>query len=163
MTRPQRFKTGVQLYGNLTRKQLANLVRLRTGHCRLNSYLNRHNIIEDPSCDCGCGIETVKHFLLLCKKYEESRNELQKKVGQRNMRMENLLGDPKLVKDTLCHSSDSIDLNRIELLDFEDDSISQFMHSNRIVYNAVATSTNIYTDSISSKPPNASAARRRKR
>src|SRR5579859_7384155 len=39
MTRPRRFKTGEQLYGGLPRKQLANLVRLRTGHCRLNSYL----------------------------------------------------------------------------------------------------------------------------
>jgi len=101
MTRPQRFKTGVQLYSDLPRKQLVNLVRLRTGHCRLNSYLNRRNIIEDPSCDCGRGIENVKHFLLLCKKYEAPRNELRKKVGGRNMRMENLLGDPKLVKDTL--------------------------------------------------------------
>ena len=54
-----------------------------------------------PSCDCGRGIENVKHFLLLCKKYEAPRNELRKKVGGRNMRMENLLGDPKLVKDTL--------------------------------------------------------------
>lgn len=43
----------------------------------------------------------LKHFLLLCKNHEEPRNELQKKVGRRNMRMENLLGDPKLVKDTL--------------------------------------------------------------
>jgi ribonuclease HI len=101
ITRPRRFKTGVQLYGELPRKKLANLIRLRTGHCRLNSYLNRCNIIEDPSCDCGHGIENVKHFLLLCKKYEEARKELRKKVGGRNMRMENLLGDPKLIKDTL--------------------------------------------------------------
>jgi len=37
----------------------------------------------------------------LCKKYEEPRSELQRKVGRRNMRVESLLGDPKLVKDTL--------------------------------------------------------------
>jgi len=43
----------------------------------------------------------VKHFLLLCKKYEEPRNELRKKVGWKNMRMENLLGDPKPVAETL--------------------------------------------------------------
>ena len=101
LTRPRRVKTGVQLYGSLPRKQLTNLIRLRTGHCRLNSYLNQRNIIEDPTCDCGRGIENVKHFLLLCKKYEGPRKELRKKVGGRNMRMENLLGDPKLVKDTL--------------------------------------------------------------
>ena len=80
---------------------MANLVRLHTGHCCLNSYLSRHNIIEDPTCDCGRGIETVRHFLLLCKKYEEPRSELQRKVGRRNMRVESLLRDPKLVKDTL--------------------------------------------------------------
>jgi hypothetical protein len=101
MTRPQRYKTGVQLYGELPRKQLANLIRLRTGHCRLNHYLNRRKIIEDPRCECGRGIENVKHFLLLCKKYEKERRELKKKVGARNMRMESLLGDPKLVKETL--------------------------------------------------------------
>jgi ribonuclease HI len=101
MTRPQRYKTGVQLYGELPRKQLANLIRLRTGHCRLNHYLNRHKIIEDPKCECGRGIENVKHFLLLCKKYEKQRRELKKKVGARNMRTESLLGDPKLVKETL--------------------------------------------------------------
>ena len=101
LTRPKRVKTGVQLYGDLPRKQLANLIRLRTGHCRLNNYLNRYKIIEDPACDCGRGIETVKHFLLICKNHEEARKELRKKVGARNMRMEKLLGDPQLVKDTL--------------------------------------------------------------
>lgn len=66
---------------DLPRKQSANLIRLRIGHCRLNSYLNRHKIIEDLSCDCGRRIETVKHYLLLCKKSEEPRNELRKEVG----------------------------------------------------------------------------------
>ena len=49
----------------------------------------------------GCGVETVKHFLLTCRIYEGQRKELKKKVGGRNMRTENLLGDPKLIKDTL--------------------------------------------------------------
>ena len=43
----------------------------------------------------------MKHFLLICKNHEEARKELRKKVGTRNMRMENLLDDPQLVKDTL--------------------------------------------------------------
>ena len=43
----------------------------------------------------------MKLFLLVCKKHEEPRNELREKVGWRNVRMESLLGDPKLVKDTL--------------------------------------------------------------
>ena len=96
LSRPQRFKTEVRLYDDLPRKQHANLIRLRTGHCWLNSYLYRHStIIDDPACDYGRGVENVK---LLCKKYEGPRKELKKKVGGRNMRTENLLGDPKLVK-----------------------------------------------------------------
>ena len=43
----------------------------------------------------------MKHFLLICGKYEELRKELKKAVGARNMRTERLLGDPKLVKETL--------------------------------------------------------------
>ena len=45
---------------------------------------------------------TVKHFLLLFKNYEGSRKELEVGgEGKRNMRTESLLGDPKLVKNTL--------------------------------------------------------------
>ena len=101
ISRPQRCKTGVELYGKLTRKEIINLIRLRTGHCKLNIYLSKRKIVEDPECECGHGIETVKHFLLLCPKYEEQRSELRKEVGDRNMRLENLLGDPKIVRNTL--------------------------------------------------------------
>jgi hypothetical protein len=95
ISRPQRFKTGVELY--ITRKQLTILIILRTGHCKLNSYLNKRKIIEDPTRDCGRGIKNAKHFLLLCKKYEEPRNQLRKEVRCGSMRVENLLGDrPKV-------------------------------------------------------------------
>ena len=101
LTRSHRLKTGTRLYNNLTRKQSANLIRLHTDHYRLNKYLNQCNIIEESIYDCGHGIENVKHFLLLCKNYEEPRKELRKKIGGRNMRMKNLFDDPKLVKNTL--------------------------------------------------------------
>ena len=74
---------------------------MRTGHCKLNNYLSKRKIVEDPACECGHGIENVKHFLLLCPKHEEQRNELRKEVGSRNMRLENLLGDPKIIRNTL--------------------------------------------------------------
>ena len=97
----RRFKTGTRIYGELPRKQAANLIRLRTGHCRLNSYLHRYKIVDDPQCDCGKGIETPKHFLLTCKKYEKQRDQLRKKIGGRNMRLGILLGNPKTTKATL--------------------------------------------------------------
>ena len=43
----------------------------------------------------------MKHFLLECDKHTIARKELRKKVGWRNMRIQTLLGDPKVVKDTM--------------------------------------------------------------
>jgi hypothetical protein len=51
---------------------------------------------------CGHGIiETVKHFLLHCDKYERPRDQLRKKVGAGNMRMEKLLGSTEHIIDAL--------------------------------------------------------------
>ena len=101
LTRSRRLKTGTRLYDNLSRKQSANLIKLRIDHYRLNKYLNQCNIIEDSTCDYEHEIENVKHFLLQCKNHKESRKKLRKKMRERNMRMENLLDDSKLVKDML--------------------------------------------------------------
>jgi len=57
--------------------------------------------VDNPQCDCGKGIETPKHFLLTCKKYEKQWEQLRKKVGGRNMRLGNLLENPKTIKVTL--------------------------------------------------------------
>ena len=100
-TRSRRAKTGTQLYNSLTRKQGATLAQLHTEHCRLNQYLHRFKIIDDPNCECGHGIETAEHFLLHCRTYGKERKELREKIGWRKMRMPDLLGNPKIIKDTL--------------------------------------------------------------
>ena len=41
--------TGPKLYGELQRKHVVWIARLRTGHCHLNEYLHRFNIIETPN------------------------------------------------------------------------------------------------------------------
>ena len=65
------IKVGRKLYNEIsTRKHLAWLIRLRTGHCSLNQYLHRFNIMDDPTCACGQTIETVRHYLIHCKNYE---------------------------------------------------------------------------------------------
>ena len=43
----------------------------------------------------------MSHYLLKCEIYEEERDALRRKVGVQGMRVEQLLGDPKLVKHTL--------------------------------------------------------------
>ena len=87
------------MYNSLTRKQGATLIQLRTEHCRLNQYLHRFKIVDNPNCECGHGIETVEHFLLHCRTHEKERKELRKKIGWRKMRIPDLLGNP--LKDTL--------------------------------------------------------------
>jgi hypothetical protein len=76
---------------------------LRTGHCGLNYYLWRFKKIEEAECKkCGNGKqETVEHFLLECKGYCRERWKLRNKVGERNMKVETLLGRKDTVKDTM--------------------------------------------------------------
>ena len=95
ITKPAYVKTGKKMYNEMSREEMAILVRLRTGHCGLNHYLNKRQIVEDPNCECGKGIETVKHYLLDCQRYKTQRQILQAKVGRRNMREERLLGDKR--------------------------------------------------------------------
>ena len=57
--------TGAKIYQDIkNRKHIAWIARLRTGHCSLNKYLHRFNIIDKPICECGEGEETVEHYLV---------------------------------------------------------------------------------------------------
>jgi hypothetical protein len=94
--------TGPELYGALQqRKHVVCISRLRTGHCHLNEYLHRFNIIETAECECGAEKETTDHFLLNCELYDEERDELRRKVGVQGMRTSLLLGDKKIIKNTM--------------------------------------------------------------
>ena len=96
-------KQSSRIYGMLSkRKHIAWIARLRTGHCSLNSYLERFNIIDDAiGPGCGDATETVHHFLLVCEKYERLRDRMRKEVGVGGMKMEKLLGDSRRIKATV--------------------------------------------------------------
>ena len=86
----------------LTRRQTAQLARLRTGHCSLNQYLHRFGHADSPQCECGSGaIENVKHLLLHCPRYDRQRAKLAREVGVCGTRMERLLGRPRMIRHTL--------------------------------------------------------------
>ena len=76
------------------------LIRLRTGHCGLNSYLYHFGIEKESICECGEGNETVAHFLLRCEIFARQREKLIKEIGIGGMRVEELLGDLKCIKHT---------------------------------------------------------------
>ena len=99
MSKRDVFENGTKIYNNISnRQQMAWLVRLRTGHCSLNSYLHRFGKEEEPTCECGENNETVTHFLLRCERFARQREKLTKEVGIGGMRVEELLGDHKHVK-----------------------------------------------------------------
>jgi hypothetical protein len=56
--------------------------------------------MDSPTCKCGHGAETVKHFLLECPRYSESRKELRKEVAVGKIKVAKLLGDKKIIKHT---------------------------------------------------------------
>jgi ribonuclease HI len=102
-------KPSSQIYDQLgnERRHIAWIARLRTEHCSLNQYLERFNIIDDGKCECGQATETVKHYLLICSKYERERDKLRRKVGAQGMRVEKLLGDARRVGDTIQFIEDT--------------------------------------------------------
>ena len=83
------------------RKHVTWIARLRTGYCSLNKYLHRMNIIDDPTCACEDGPETVSHFLCKCQIYDKEREKLRLKVGMQGMNKEILLGDINIIPHTL--------------------------------------------------------------
>src|SRR5436190_19122300 len=99
----KRTKPRSQIYRQLVkRKHIAWIARLRTGHCSLNSYLERFKIIDHTICPaCGDAKQTAQHFLLVCQKDERERDRMRKMVGVGGMKMEKLLGDSRRIQYTV--------------------------------------------------------------
>ena len=51
-----------------------------TGHGRTRSYLHRFHIIDDPTCTCGRGQQTVNHLIYECADTSQQRTSLIREV-----------------------------------------------------------------------------------
>ena len=61
----------------LSRPDQCIIFQFRTGHCKLNSHLNRFNPEHPPLCrNCNHPHETVQHVLFDCQKLEDYRKQL---------------------------------------------------------------------------------------
>jgi len=111
MSKPRSIQQQYKRLGS--RIKASRLVSLRTGHCQLNSYLHRFNIIDTPLCDCESGAtETVEHYLLLCPRYDRERVKLARSVGVTGMRVEKLLRRPEFISHTLEYVEETKRLKR---------------------------------------------------
>ncbi|KAK6993002.1 hypothetical protein R3P38DRAFT_2656700 [Favolaschia claudopus] len=80
------------------------ITQLRTGHVALNAYLARFGAVNSPMCH-KCGEpETVRHYLLTCRRYSSERDLLRRKLyssGRQPLDMKTLLGRAKNKKHLL--------------------------------------------------------------
>ena len=64
-------------YHLLSQKQQVILVRLRTGHNRLNSHMHcKLKLVPSPTCPCGREEQTMEHVLQRCPLYEAIREDV---------------------------------------------------------------------------------------
>ena len=80
------------LYNTMNKKEASVLVQLRTGHLRLNSFLYKINTADTDQCECGRGPETIRHYLLLCPRYESQRRTLADKLGPQYGNVSHMVG-----------------------------------------------------------------------
>ena len=64
-------------YHTLDRAGQVTLIRLRTGHNRLNSHMHRKmNLVQSPLCTCGTEDQTTEHILQRCPAYQHLRRNI---------------------------------------------------------------------------------------
>ena len=62
--------------GDLSRRQICILNRLRSGHSRARAHLASKRFTVDESCECGEGLHNVEHLIWDCSSFSEHRSRL---------------------------------------------------------------------------------------
>ena len=78
------------------------MARLRIGHVGLNEYLTRFHMANNQNCSHCNSPETVHHFLIECRKYQNIRGKLKNSLrskGVRDFTVKSLLGGGNYKKD----------------------------------------------------------------
>lgn len=89
------------LYGALSSNEASLLIQCRTNHSYLGSYLFRVGAQETSQCSCGQDLETVKHVLFACPKWQAQRQVALAKVGPQWVDLSYILGGWSPVKDPI--------------------------------------------------------------
>ena len=75
------------------------VVQLRNGHCALRDYLHWRGHRPSPDCRRCREPETVRHYLLLCRRFEGPRHRLRRAVSELRLpfNLPTLLSHPKVI------------------------------------------------------------------
>ncbi|KAK7063814.1 hypothetical protein R3P38DRAFT_2491623 [Favolaschia claudopus] len=85
-------------YEDLHRGSCSIITQLRTGHIGLNAYLARFGAVDSPKCHTCGEPETVRHYLLTCRRFSKERDDLRHALhssGRQKLDIKTLLGRPK--------------------------------------------------------------------
>jgi ribonuclease HI len=80
------------IYNKLRYSEASILIQLRTGMCRLNSYLAKIGAAVSDLCPCGTATETIKHFLFRCPLWRQHRTELYQQTASKQGNLSFFLG-----------------------------------------------------------------------
>jgi len=78
----------LNLYSYTPRIFSTIIIRARTQAIGLKGYLGAKNLAPTRECDCGMGIETVKHLVLSCSKYQQLRQSIWRSASPIDLREE---------------------------------------------------------------------------
>jgi hypothetical protein len=84
------------LYDTLTCTEAQTLAQLRTGRSRLRGFLAKIGIEDDPECESDEGVETVRHSLLHCQRFQKLRLEMIEETQDRYGDLSYMLGGRSL-------------------------------------------------------------------
>ena len=83
---------------NLSREMEVIFSQCRLGKTRLNAALHKIKQVDSPLCE-HCSVEeTIYHFFLVCKKYDQHRTKLSENLKGKNIKklnLKNLLYNPE--------------------------------------------------------------------
>ena len=94
------------------------MARLRIGHVGLNEYLTRFNMANNQNCSHCNSPETVHHFLIECRKYQNIRGKLKNSLrskGVRDFTVKSLLGGGNYKKDVQVVIQNEVSISKSKL------------------------------------------------
>ncbi|KAK7043510.1 hypothetical protein R3P38DRAFT_2510195, partial [Favolaschia claudopus] len=97
-------RSTLRWYEDLHRGGCSIITQLRTGHTGLNAYLARFGAVDSPLCHTCGEPETVRHYLLTCRRFSTERDDLRRALhssGRQKPDIKTLLGRPKNKKHLL--------------------------------------------------------------
>jgi len=90
-----------KFYSGFNRRETSLVVQLRSNHIPLANYLHRIKAIDSRNCLRCNEPETVEHYLLRCRRYQDERNRLREEIGRRPFNLTTLLGTPNMIPHTI--------------------------------------------------------------